>query len=86
MWYFFENTKEAAPLARFVLDKYKNEPQSKMFCDYKITALISSCCKELKKNGNIDDIKYLEPYANGGDSYANTDAMIALNVLMKKSE
>ena len=86
LWYFFENTKEAAPLARFVLDKYKNEPQSKMFCDYKITALISSCCKELKKNGNIDDIKYLEPYANGGDSYANTDAMIALNVLMKKSE
>ena len=85
LWYFFEDSKETVPLARFVLDKYKNESQNKMFEDYRITALISNCCQSLKENGNPDDIKYLKPYANDGDSYANTDAVIAMNTLMKKS-
>lgn len=80
--YYFEDKEDRADIARLTLEKYKKQQDEILnIGDYRNSALISECIQILEKHGSKDDISLLEEYAKESFSYANGDAVIAINKL-----
>lgn len=84
---YFKGKEDRADIARFTLDKYKNQQDEILNVgDYNNSALISECVQILEKQGSKDDIPLLEEYTQGNSSYFNYEIKSAINKLNQQKK